>query len=49
MSLRLEGASLVHANGHRALREVSLALAAVGWVGLTAHALSGSDEAWTRS
>lgn len=27
MSLRLEGASLVHANGHRALREVSLALA----------------------
>ncbi len=27
MSLRLEGASLVHANGHRALSEVSLALA----------------------
>ncbi len=27
MSFRLEGASLVHANGHRALREVSLALA----------------------
>ena len=27
MSLRLEGASLVHGNGHRALREVSLALA----------------------
>ena len=27
MSLRLEGASLVHANGHRVLREVSLALA----------------------
>lgn len=27
MSLRLEGAGLVHANGHRALREVSLSLA----------------------
>jgi phosphonate transport system ATP-binding protein len=27
MSLRLEGASLVHANGHRALHQVSLALA----------------------
>ena len=27
MSLQLEGAGLVHANGHRALREVSLALA----------------------
>ncbi|MGZ5250074.1 MAG: phosphonate ABC transporter ATP-binding protein [Caldimonas sp.] len=28
MSLRLEGAGLVHANGHRALRDVSLSLAA---------------------